>query len=76
MVNNTEKGIISQRLGPQETKLAEKLVFLPKNTPKWWNIWVTSENGFFGYLNFDLEPKKGVKCENWRLFRNYGILKV
>ena len=31
--------------------------------------------GFFGLLNFDLEPKKGVKCENWRFFRNYGILK-
>ena len=53
----------------------EELVFVPKNTPKWWNIWVTSENGFFWFIKFWFGARKGVKCENWRFFRNYGILK-
>ena len=34
MVKNTEKGIISQRLGPQETKLAEKTRLFTKKYPK------------------------------------------
>ena len=71
MVKNT-KMLENYLVSDPKNRIGRKLVWY-QNTPKWWNICVTSENGFFGLLNFDLEPKKGVKCENWRLLRNYGI---